>query len=122
MRSLGVRLTPAQMQLVRPTRGVLQVMTRAGHDRRGQRVVVAMLLASDALNRRLLPALDYVRLTRMEGERFVLFGYEEVQRQVRQYETRPQSWLCRVVQPGGAVGGEALAALEDEDEQQLSQF
>jgi hypothetical protein len=122
MRSLGVRLTPAQMRAIAPVRGVLQVMTRTGHDSRGQRVVVAMLLTSGALNRPLLPTLDYVRLTRMEGDRFVLFGFEEVQPQTRQWETHPQSWLCRLVLPGAGVGSEAFAALEDEDEQQLSQF
>lgn len=43
-----------------------------------------------------IPALDYMRLTRVRGDSFVIVGFEEVWSR-RESEVFPQAWWCRVV-------------------------
>lgn len=78
-----------------------------------ERVVVASLVHPTVAGPSLLPVLDHMRLTRVSGERFVLFGFEEVQETPKRVETYPQAWLCTLVAP---AGGGVHAVDEDEDE------
>ncbi len=43
-----------------------------------------------------LPVLDYARITKLEGDSFILFGIEEVERVRRNVERYPQAWWCRL--------------------------
>ena len=110
MRRHGARLSIETLRRAIPTRGSLQVMARPGYDRRGERVIVATLLDVNQFNLPLLPLLEYARLTRALKDKFVLFGFESIEVQVRQPMECAQSWLCQLVGSGPHRG----AAVDDE--------
>ncbi|MBK7616327.1 MAG: hypothetical protein IPJ08_18360 [Burkholderiales bacterium] len=95
MRVKGERLEKHALQSARPVRGTLSVNTRLGRGTNEQ--VVIATLTGDTLGQFALPALDHVRITRMRGDNFILFGWEEVELPVRQVQTFPQAWWCRPV-------------------------
>ena len=94
LRFKGERLPKQELKVARPVRGALNVNTRLG---RGKEQVVIATLTGDVLGQFALPALDHVRLTRMRGDNFILFGFEEVELPVRNVQTFPQAWWCRPV-------------------------
>lgn len=91
----GERLSNQELKVARGVRGSLSVNTRLGRGTREQ--VVIATLTGDVLGQFALPALDHVRLTRMRGDNFILFGFEEVELPVRNVQTFPQAWWCRPI-------------------------
>jgi hypothetical protein len=72
--------------------GDLTVRSRLGL---GKEIILVATLAGGPQFELLLPALDHVRLTRMSGDSFILFGLEEVSLSRRSHQTYPQAWWCR---------------------------
>jgi len=109
LRFKGERLPKQELKVAMPVRGSLSVNTRLGRSSKEQ--VVIATLTGDQLGSYALPVLDHVRLTRMSGDNFILFGWEEVELPVRNVQTFPQAWWCRP-----AVAPATLDAADAEDE------
>lgn len=91
LRVKGEKLPRESVKNAQPVTGELTVRSRLGP---GKEVVFIAVL-SDERFELLLPALDHVRLTRMSGDSFILFGIEEAGVTHRVYKTFPQAWWCR---------------------------
>ena len=105
MRLKGIKLDGSELKRARPVRGTLSVRSRLGHGK--ELVIVAMLLKTGTTTFA-LPVLDHMRMTRLQGDSFVLLGFEELATGGRDYRSLPQSWWVRPAQ--------APVALEDDRE------
>ena len=91
MRDKGLKLSKAQLGECIPTRGDLTVTDRFdAHN--AKKISIATLVNNKT--EYVLPVLDFVLLTKLRGNAFVLIGIEEVahRKQVCNY---PQSWWVR---------------------------
>jgi hypothetical protein len=109
LRVKGERRPPHALKVAVPVRGQLTVQSRSGR-RTSDQVIVASL-TDDTLMKAVLPALDHMRMTKLRGDSFILFGFEEVDLPGRQYGSYPQAWWCRIV-----LGAAEQATQVDEDE------
>ena len=92
LRLRGEKLPRDAIKAAQPVIGELTVRARLGP---GKEVVCIAVLADGERFEMLLPALDHVRLTRMSGDSFILFGIEEAGGTHRVFKTFPQAWWCR---------------------------
>ena len=105
MRVKGVKLEREALKRAQPVRGTLSVRSRLG---RGKEMVIVAMLLKTGTTTFALPVLDHMRMTRLQGDSFVLFGFEELATGGKDYRSYPQSWWCRPAQ--------TPVALEDDDE------
>ncbi|CAM5793125.1 hypothetical protein [Rhizobacter fulvus] len=96
LRLKGEKLPREAIKAAQRVIGELTVRSRLGP---GKEVVFIAVLADDKRFEMLLPALDHVRLTRMSGDSFILFGIEEEGMTERVFKTFPQAWWCRAAHP-----------------------
>jgi hypothetical protein len=92
LRLKGEKLPREAVKATQCVIGELTVRSRLGP---GKEVVFIAVLADEKRFEMLLPALDHVRLTRMSGDSFILFGIEEAGVTHRVFKTFPQAWWCR---------------------------
>jgi hypothetical protein len=92
LRRRGEKLLREAVKAAQCVIGELTVRSRLGP---GKEVVFVAVLADEKRFEMLLPALDHVRLTRMSGDSFILFGIEEEGLSERVFKTFPQAWWCR---------------------------
>jgi hypothetical protein len=104
MRVKGVKLEREELKRAHPVRGTLSVRSRLG---RGKDLVIVAMLLKTGTTTFALPVLDHMRMTRLQGNSFVLFGFEELATGGRAYRDYPQSWWVRPAQ--------APVALDDDD-------
>jgi hypothetical protein len=92
LRLKGEKLPREAVKAAQCVIGELTVRSRLGP---GKEVVFIAVLADEQRFEKLLPALDHVRLTRMSGDSFILFGIEEAGLTERAFKSFPQAWWCR---------------------------
>lgn len=103
MRIKGVKLDGGALKRAQPVRGTLSVRSRLGHGK--EMVIVAMLLETGTTTFA-LPVLDHMRMTRLQGDSFVQFGFEELATGGRDYRDYPQSWWVRPARAPIALEGD----------------
>jgi hypothetical protein len=113
MRVKGSKVSKERLQAAEAVRGTLSVTMRLDYGQREQ-VIVASLVDVPR-SQPLLPVLDHMRMPKLRGESFLLFGFEEIELTRRTVESFPQVWWCRLAREAVRTGDHAVDPAELED-------
>ena len=95
LRAKGVRLPRETILVSAPTSGHLNVHQRFDHWSRRDVYVATLTLGDFASTEQLLPTLDKVRIGKLSGAQFVLFGEEDLSHR-KVTALYSQGWWCRL--------------------------
>ena len=94
MRRKGTKLPMSEVKGIKPVRGVLTLDVQYGHAFfQGMRTVPEQIiiakLTNEKLTAHLLPELDHVRVPKLRGDSFVVFGFEQFLPKMGSSEAEP---------------------------------
>jgi hypothetical protein len=95
LRAKGQPLERVALGRIAPVRGHLNVHQRFDHYARRDVYVATLTRGDFASSEQLLPALDQVRIGKLQGNDFVLLGFEDLSHR-KVSAIYPQAWWCRV--------------------------
>jgi len=95
LRAKGQPLERGALGRIAPVRGHLNVHQRFDHYARRDVYVATLTRGDFASSEQLLPALDQVRIGKLQGNDFVLLGFEDLSHR-KVSAIYPQAWWCQV--------------------------